>query len=168
MSFWWRLSQVCGYFCRPFPIYTTWTLSWAPLSSPYYFIGIKFRDLAIFFCVRESLYPRKCLFSATRESLYSRNLTFEVTREILIENTKKLSKFAWKSENLAEISLDCESLYPKNLWIGPFANVYSSKRFRWQFCNQLIIVTFKMAQQGLKRWFKTSLFIWMKVYSRKS
>ena len=90
------------------------------------FAAINFRDFAIFFGVRESLYPRNRLFSATRESLYPRNLTFEVTLEILIKKYKKWSKFTWKSENLAEIFLDRESLYQLNFWMGPFAKVYTS------------------------------------------
>ena len=74
--------------------------------SNQYFNGINFRDLSTFLHIHQSLYR---ILSATPESFYTRNRTFEVTREILIENTEKWSKLAWKSENFAEIYLDCES-----------------------------------------------------------
>ena len=80
------------------------------LSYFVYFIGINFHNFAIFFGVRESLYPRNRIFSATRESLYPRNRTVEVTRAILNKNSQKMVKICMKSENLAEISLDRESL----------------------------------------------------------
>ena len=57
------------------------------------------------------------LFIVSRESLYPGNHTFEVTQEILIENTEKWSKFAYKSENSVKISLDRESLYSDRNWI---------------------------------------------------
>ena len=59
-----------------------------------------------------------------RERLYLRNRTFEVTHEILIKNTENWFKFVWKSENLAEIFLDCENLSPRNL---VHVKVYTNK-----------------------------------------
>ena len=65
--------------------------------------GINFRDFAIFFGDHESLYPGNLIFSVTQESLYLQNHTLELICEILIKNTEKLSKLAWKCENLAII-----------------------------------------------------------------
>ena len=36
-------------------------------------------------------------------------------REILIKNTKKKANMAWKSDNLAKISLACEISHPRHL-----------------------------------------------------
>ena len=44
-----------------------------------------------------------------------RNRTFEITRKILVKNTEKWSKFVWKSEKIAKISIDQESLYSQKL-----------------------------------------------------
>ena len=105
-------------------------LWWNLWIAEYYFKGLNFRGYKLsqfckFFLAIAKVYTREIVFSVPFMKVNPRNFTLEVTRKILIKNAEKWSILAWKSENLAKISRNRESLYPRNIWMGPFAKGYT-------------------------------------------